>query len=173
MYRGPTCEDCMNCELVCSQHRDCVECVAHGTGKLMDNCNECLENNYIEVRDSLPDDRGDYSSCQFKDENDCIFSFVYFYQDDSDLKIIAIKEKECPEEVKILPILLGVGLGVVALGIALLLIWKIVTTIQDRRELARFNLEKETAQWESGENPLFQRATTDHMNPTWRKSELN
>lgn len=56
---------------------------------------------------------------------------------------------ECPEKVNVLAIVLGVVIGIVVVGLALLLIWKLVTTINDRRELARFEKETKDARWDT------------------------
>ena len=49
----------------------------------------------------------------------------------------------------VLAIVLGVVIGIVVVGLALLLIWKLVTTISDRRELARFEKETKDAKWDT------------------------
>ena len=55
---------------------------------------------------------------------------------------------ECPEPVPVLWIILGVILGIILIGLALLLIWKLLVTIHDRREFARFEKERENARWD-------------------------
>jgi len=62
---------------------------------------------------------------------------------------------ECPTEVNILYIILGVVVGIVVVGLALLLIWKLFTTISDRRELARFESETKEAKWDTVSIMLF------------------
>ena len=54
----------------------------------------------------------------------------------------------CPESVNILAIVGGVVGGIVAVGLALLLIWKMLTMIHDRREFAKFEKERQNATWE-------------------------
>lgn len=53
----------------------------------------------------------------------------------------------CPTSVNVMTIVVGVIIGIVAVGLALLLIWKLITTIQDHRELAKFENERNKAQW--------------------------
>lgn len=50
-------------------------------------------------------------------------------------------------------------------GILILLIWKGVTTVHDRREYAKFQSDAKNAKWNNTENPLFQKASTDFTNP--------
>ena len=70
------------------------------------------------------------------------------------------KTKECPVVVDILGIVLGVIGAIVAIGLFLILMWKIFTTIHDRREFARFEKERMLAKWDTGENPIFKQATS-------------
>lgn len=46
-------------------------------------------------------------------------------------------------------IILAVIAAVVLLGLAMLLLWKMVTTIHDRREFARFEKERMMAKWDT------------------------
>lgn len=59
------------------------------------------------------------------------------------------RSSECPPEVNVLAIVLGVIAGIVFFGIILLLIWKLFTTISDKRELARFEKEAMNARWDT------------------------
>ena len=52
-------------------------------------------------------------------------------------------------------------------GLALILMWKVFTTIHDRREFARFEKERMLAKWDTGENPIFKQATSTFKNPTY------
>lgn len=65
------------------------------------------------------------------------------------LIIYLILFADCPEPVNILAIILGVIGGIIAVGLALLLIWKLLTTIHDRRELAKFEKERQMARWDT------------------------
>jgi hypothetical protein len=44
---------------------------------------------------------------------------------------------------------LGVIGAIVLIGLALLLLWKLLTTIHDRREFARFEKERMMAKWDT------------------------
>ena len=46
-------------------------------------------------------------------------------------------------------IVLGVIGAIVAVGLALLFMWKVLTTIHDRREYARFEKERMMARWDT------------------------
>lgn len=46
-------------------------------------------------------------------------------------------------------IVLGVIGAIVLIGLALLLLWKLLTTIHDRREFAKFENERQMAKWDT------------------------
>lgn len=55
----------------------------------------------------------------------------------------------CPESVNVLAIVGGVVGGIVAVGLFLLLIWKLLTFIHDTREFAKFEKERQNAKWDT------------------------
>lgn len=72
--------------------------------------------------------------CSFIDDDECRATFVYGYQNATGkLQVWVQKTKECPVVVDILGIVLGVIGAIVAIGLFLILMWKIFTTIHDRR----------------------------------------
>lgn len=87
--------------------------------------------------------------CAYFDEEDCRFAYVYGYGEDGKVYVKAQEERECPAEIFVLGIILGVIAAVVLIGLALLLIWKTWTTISDRREFARFEKERMKAKWDT------------------------
>ena len=106
--------------------------------------------------------------CSFIDDDECRATFVYGYQNATGkLQVWVQKTKECPVVVDILGIVLGVIGAIVAIGLFLILMWKIFTTIHDRREFARFEKERMLAKWDTGENPIFKQATSTFKNPTY------
>lgn len=62
--------------------------------------------------------------------------------------IILFFPLECPAGPDIIPIVAGVVAGIVLIGLALLLIWKLLMIIHDRREFAKFEKEKINAKWD-------------------------
>uniref|UniRef100_A0A8C2H6R3 Integrin beta n=1 Tax=Cyprinus carpio TaxID=7962 RepID=A0A8C2H6R3_CYPCA len=77
-------------------------------------------------------------NCSYKDEDDCNDSFV-----------IADLCSECPKGPDFLvvaPLVIG---AILLLGLAALLVWKLLITIHDRREFAKFEEEKARAKWEA------------------------
>jgi len=77
--------------------------------------------------------------CVFIDDDDCKFQFKYKFDEIEDkVYVVAESTKDCPQPVDVLAIVIGVIVGIVLIGLALLLIWKLLTTIHDRREFAKF-----------------------------------
>lgn len=56
---------------------------------------------------------------------------------------------DCPKGPDILVVLLSVTGAILLIGLAALLIWKLLITIHDRREFARFEEEKARAKWDT------------------------
>ncbi|KAL4655511.1 integrin beta-7 isoform X3 [Arapaima gigas] len=55
--------------------------------------------------------------------------------------------------------------GVVLIGIAIIIIYRLLVEVYDRREYRRFLIEKQNVQWKENQNPLFKNATTTVFNP--------
>uniref|UniRef100_A0A8D3DSA1 Integrin beta n=1 Tax=Scophthalmus maximus TaxID=52904 RepID=A0A8D3DSA1_SCOMX len=113
-FQGPTCETCPTCPGVCTEHKECVQCRAFGTGEKKDTC-----------------------------ERDC----SYFNLIKKEVHVV--DTLDCPAGPDIIPIVAGVVAGIVLIGLALLLIWKLLMIIHDRREFAKFEKEKMNAKWDT------------------------
>lgn len=165
-YRGKYCDECPSCVGKCSQNKACVQCLVFKSGQLSsDQCkSRCKDFKMSEV-DELSPEMGE--RCTFRDDDDCSFTFSYKENPGKDIEIFVQREKACPKEAEALAVILGVVGGVLGVGLALLLIWKLLATIQDRREFAKFDKERQNAQWDTGENPIFKQATTTFQNPTY------
>lgn len=55
----------------------------------------------------------------------------------------------CPEAHKMPIIILGVSLSIVCIGLILLVVWKVLVSVHDRKEVARFEAERSKAKWQS------------------------
>ncbi|KAF6775275.1 hypothetical protein AHF37_05581 [Paragonimus kellicotti] len=125
--------------------------------------------------------KDDSNLCIIYTDDSCRIFFTYRYSDaiyvnrklhlpqlQVDLNIM--RKSECAKTINILYIVLGVVAGIVLGGIILLLIYKLVITIDDRRELAKFEQQGENMRWEMAENPIFESPTTKVINPTYEES---
>ncbi|GLV41732.1 myospheroid [Carabus blaptoides fortunei] len=167
-YSGKYCEKCPTCPGRCSEFKECVQCMMYQTGQLSED--ECAANCSfvpIGVEKVEADEEKDENLCAYYDEDDCRFAYVYWYDENNKVMIKAQQDRECPPKVFILGIVLGVIAAIVLMGLALLLLWKLLTTIHDRREFAKFEKERMMAKWDTGENPIYKQATSTFKNPTY------
>ncbi|TNN47677.1 Integrin beta-1 [Liparis tanakae] len=171
-FQGPTCEICPTCPGVCAEHKDCVQCRAFEAGEKKETCErDCSYFQLIKVkdRDKLPqptDQSFPLSHCKERDANDCWFYYTYAIRNDTK-EVYVVETLECPAGPDIIPIVAGVVAGIVLIGLALLLIWKLLMIIHDRREFAKFEKEKMNAKWDTGENPIYKSAVTTVVNPKY------
>uniref|UniRef100_A0A7N8WSJ2 Integrin beta n=1 Tax=Mastacembelus armatus TaxID=205130 RepID=A0A7N8WSJ2_9TELE len=150
--------------LLCSGRGHCVcgacDCTQPGAyGATCDKCPTCPDACFHDTN---------AVNCTYKDENDCVERFQY-YEDANGKSILrVVKEPDCPKGPDILVVLLSVAGAILFLGLAALLIWKLLVTIHDRREFAKFEEERARAKWETGHNPLYKGATSTFTNITYR-----
>ncbi|KAK5598982.1 Integrin beta-1 [Crenichthys baileyi] len=171
-FQGPTCEVCPTCPGVCPEHKDCVQCLTFQSGEKKDTCKEDCKNFRlvkVQKREELPqptDQPFPRTICKERDENDCWFYFTLAVRNDTN-EVHVFEKPECPAGPDIIPIVAGVVAGIVMIGLALLLIWKLLMIIHDRREFAKFEKEKMNAIWDTGENPIYKSAVTTVVNPKY------
>ncbi|XP_076046745.1 integrin beta-PS-like [Oratosquilla oratoria] len=169
-YTGKFCEECPTCpKTKCAEYQDCVLCLLYDIGKLDEaECRKCT------IRpiptESLQEeiDRG-ASLCTYVHEDSyCEYQYTYFYNAATEsYEIFAKSEPNCPEVVFLAGIVFGVIGAIVAIGLLTLIIWKILTTIHDKREFAKFEEERNKAKWSTAGNPLYQPATNTFENPVF------
>ncbi|XP_030378014.1 integrin beta-PS isoform X2 [Scaptodrosophila lebanonensis] len=168
-YSGRYCEKCPTCSGRCHELKDCVQCQMYHTGVLK-NENDCATNcttfTPVGVEKVKIDEELDEQLCVFFDEDDCKFTFKYA-EVGGILKVHAQEQTECPPKIFMLGIVLGVIAAIVLVGLAILMLWKLLTTIHDRREFARFEKERMNAKWDTGENPIYKQATSTFKNPMY------
>ena len=67
---------------------------------------------------------------------------------------LSVCSAECPEPPNIALIVGGTVAGVALIGLVLLLIWRLLTELFDRREYRRFEKEKSKAKWNDVREPI-------------------
>ncbi|XP_059471026.1 integrin beta-PS-like [Neocloeon triangulifer] len=118
--------------------------------------------------ESLPDPEAIASSrlCSYPLQG-CTYYYRYLTLKDKILRVFINENKECPPPVDILGAVLGLIGAILLAGIVMLIIWKVATTIHDRREFAKFEKEREAAMWDAGNNPLYREPASTFQNPTF------
>uniref|UniRef100_A0A674C8E1 Integrin beta n=1 Tax=Salmo trutta TaxID=8032 RepID=A0A674C8E1_SALTR len=141
--RTDTCMSSMG--LLCSGRGQCVcgacECTQPGAyGATCERCPTCPDACIFYEKNAV--------NCTYKDENDCVQHFQY-YEDASGKSILYVMEPDCPKGPDILVVLMAVAGAILFLGLAGLLIWKLLVTVHDRREFAKFEEERAKAKWDT------------------------
>lgn len=176
-YSGEFCQLCPNCPTKCEQFKDCVRCTTFETGPLTkEECAHCQNATFkIDKVEELKEVRDDETLCVFVDDDDCTYQFKYKLtpgvgEGAPELTHIdSLVHKDCPTPIPLFLLLLALALLILLLGLLGLLLWKCLTMWKDRREIAKFEKEKLTAKWDTGENPIFKQATSTFKNPTYNK----
>ncbi|XP_014600603.1 PREDICTED: integrin beta-PS-like [Polistes canadensis] len=180
-YSGEFCEECPNCPgQRCEELKDCVECMAYGTGPLAQNgtCNCYYQISIVDVvkEDSENDYKLDTHYCRTDGDGGCFFAFKYEYvgkgkNKDNTIKILVQKKPECPVPIDVFGVALGVAISVILAGLLIILIWKIATMVHDKREYEKFERERVLATWGRSDNPLYKQAVSTFSNPTFKGNE--
>lgn len=68
-------------------------------------------------------------------------------------------------------IVLGCVGGIVAVGLGLVLAYRLSVEIYDRREYSRFEKERQNLNWKEDSNPLYKSAITTTINPHFQGTE--
>ncbi|XP_056404678.1 integrin beta-3 [Hyla sarda] len=167
---GDTCEKCPTCPDACTFKKGCVECKKFERGPWFEEENLCkriCRDEIVSVLE-LVDNGKDVVNCTYKDENDCVVRFQYHEDSSGKSVLYVIHEAECPQGPDILVVLMSVMGAILLVGLVALLIWKLLITIHDRREFAKFEEERSKAKWDTAHNPLYKGATSTFTNITYR-----
>jgi len=62
---------------------------------------------------------------------------------------LCFRSADCPEPPNITMIIVGVSLSVLCIGLTLMAAWKLLVSVHDRKEVARFEAERSKAKWQS------------------------
>ncbi|XP_074077128.1 integrin beta-7 [Macrotis lagotis] len=163
-YYGTLCDQCPGCKTPCEKHRDCAECGAFKTGPLASNCSlACAHANITVSVMSLLDD----GWCKERTvDNQLLFFLVESENEDRVVLRVRPPEKGA-DYTKV--IVLGCTGGIVAVGLVLVLAYRLTVEIYDRREYSRFEKERKLLNWNQDENPLYKSAITTIVNPQFQK----
>ncbi|XP_053722719.1 integrin beta-6 isoform X1 [Synchiropus splendidus] len=166
---GDKCEKCPTCGDVCSSARSCVEC--HLQEKDNDVvCDQQCSTPRISFNMTAGHDKSPSIQCTLMTENECWVSFTVVGSD-TDTMIYDPQVYGCPETPHIPMIILGVSLSIVCIGLILLVVWKVLVSAHDRKEVAKFEAERANAKWQSGTNPLFRSSTSTFKNVTYKNGD--
>ncbi|XP_067844109.1 integrin beta-2 [Heptranchias perlo] len=165
-YQPPYCKECPGCPSPCPTYVHCIECLGFSTGPYQKNCTESCRN----IKHTQVEKLTEQNTCKEKDSKNCWMIFLMKEEDGvSQYNVMIQKQTECPVPPNIIAIVSGGVAGVLLIGLAILLIWKLVTELYDRKEYRKFEKEKSKAKWNDADNPLFKKATTTVYNPNFNE----
>ncbi|XP_059018911.1 integrin beta-5 isoform X2 [Mustela lutreola] len=161
---GETCEKCPTCPDACSTKRDCIECLLLHSGVPAENqtCHSLCKDEVVTWVDTIVKDDQEAVLCFYKTAKDCVMMFTYAELASGKSNLTVLREPECGTAPDATTILLAVVGSILLIGIALLAIWKLLVTIHDRREFAKFQSERSRARYEMASNPLYRKPISTH-----------
>uniref|UniRef100_A0A667X121 Integrin beta n=1 Tax=Myripristis murdjan TaxID=586833 RepID=A0A667X121_9TELE len=169
-YQGPTCDLCPSCPSVCTVHRECILCRAFSQSLNPKECEtRCAHLNLTVVGQAallalVPPSAGLHRCMELDTEGCRVHFLLRAGQKEGSVHIHVALERECPSGPNVVLITAVASASVVVLGVAFLLLWKLLTSIHDRREFARFQRELEKR-----DNPIYRSAITTTVNPKYKE----
>ena len=158
--KGEYCQFCPRCEAdeICNKTVKCVQKICETIYGSKENCSKDLTQNCDEFGRELVKELNTTADlftyqCRFQTpDNECAVEFRYERKDDQKGQtprsfIITQPFKNCAKKTDLVVVGSSVIAGTILVGLALLLIWKLLTEIWDRKEYARFQKELSKANW--------------------------
>uniref|UniRef100_A0A672HIP5 Integrin beta n=1 Tax=Salarias fasciatus TaxID=181472 RepID=A0A672HIP5_SALFA len=174
-FQGRTCELCPSCPDVCAAHRGCVLCRAFSLGLSPEECGRrCAHLNLTLVGHpgvlATAAPSAGLHRCMEVDTEGCRVHFALSAgEKEPSASAAPFVCQECPSGPNVMLITAVLSGSVVVLGVALLLLWKLLTSLHDRREFARFQSELERRRWNRVNNPIYRSAITTVVNPKYKE----
>ncbi|XP_047436583.1 integrin beta-6 [Mugil cephalus] len=166
---GDKCEKCATCGDACTSARACIECHLQDKDDT-ELCDHRCSFSKITINTTAGYDKSPSMPCSLMMKNECWVSFNVV-QDETGSTAYNLQTYGCPESPNITMIVVGVSLSVVCIGLILLAVWKVLVSVHDRKEVAKFEAERAKAKWQTGTNPLFRSSTSTFKNVTYRHTE--
>ncbi|XP_029422120.1 integrin beta-7 isoform X2 [Nannospalax galili] len=164
-YYGALCDQCLDCKTPCERYRDCAECGAFGTGPLAANCSmACADVNVTLASAPILDD----GWCKERTLDNRLFFFLV--ENEAGGVVLRVRPPEKGAD-HTQAIVLGCIGGIVAVGLGLVLAYRLSVEIYDRREYSRFEKERQQLSWNQDSNPLYQSAITTTINPRFQGAD--
>ncbi|KAI4479526.1 hypothetical protein M0804_010923 [Polistes exclamans] len=166
-YRGTFCESSASSggSGLCILYDSCVNATVEVAQETEQLCQTNTSFYQIERVDTV--DTGHEHYCFIrttKERTTCIIPYIYHFNKDNTVTL-KIANKFCRTSLHAAFIPGIIFIAILILGIIGLCIWKCWTAIQDKREYAKFVLEKQKTVYCLDENPLFRPATTQFEVP--------
>lgn len=161
-YRGTFCESSASTggSDLCVLYDSCVNATVEGSQDVEQLCQTNTTFYQIQKVDNVNTGNEHYCFIRtIKERTTCIIPYIYHFNKDNTVTLI-IADKSCRTSLHVALIPGIIFLAIVIMGIVGLCIWKCWTAIQDKREYAKFEQERQKTVYCLDENPLFKPATT-------------
>nr|WEL12717.1 integrin beta 1A [Halisarca dujardinii] len=187
---GSYCDICPECVLSCGNIGDCIVCKVQGRSDCQAQCGEGANitifsnRSFVESNQEYPTKllrrcQVDYETCQLRFYLDSLIqgteadTIVAVYVDTTSSAYLNIRSDACGVQEEVWPIVVGIVLGIIVLGLLALIIWRAAVYWMDYMEYRRFVVEQEkNVVWSKSDNPVYVAPTKDYVNPQYRKKEL-
>ncbi|XP_074102068.1 integrin beta-nu isoform X1 [Cotesia typhae] len=174
LYRGTYCESSASIggSGLCILYESCVNVTVETPEKTDEYCHRNGTSKYEIERVHEVDTSSDHYCIvrTVRDSTICTIPYVYkFTEDNRVLLIIGDKFCQTPLPAAVFPGV--VFFAVVVMGIIALIIWKCWTAIKDKREYAKFELERQKTVYALTQNPIYRPATTEFRVPDSYKED--
>lgn len=104
-----------------------------------------------------------------KSEDICFNGFEAGDDNQTNVPTYAIYETidECPPPIPLDPtwIIVGTVLGVLALILLALLLWRLLAHLKDKKEWETYEKDKANSKWQADNNPIFKSSVAEFENP--------
>ncbi|XP_028928571.1 integrin beta-7 isoform X1 [Ornithorhynchus anatinus] len=173
-YFGHLCERCPGCRTLCERFRDCADCGAFGKGPLSANCSLACPNVTVTLSPPSPNDLQQDGWCKEPAANhDDQHNRLLFFRVEGDqgggaIRLLVRLPDAGPDRAR--DIALGCVGGIVAVGLALAVAYRLSVNFYDLREFRRFEKEQMQSTWSPENNPLYRSAVTTVVNPYFQNS---
>jgi len=168
--KGRYCQDCSTCATKCPEFEFCVRCKLFPTEE-SDLCDHRCSFTSITHHDNVVVEQTSERECHLYDDDGCKIRFIYGFTENGEKTVRVDENPSCPRPLPVREIGFGLMATLVAAGLIMLLIWKLVTSVYDKKEYRRFLVDAQNAQWNAENNPLYVEASTTFKNPQFRKSQ--
>lgn len=175
-YWGDVCDKCVTEGCTeCDLHVDCVKCHVFGEGLTEEQCEMCSQ--LIKTTDVLPKTEGNdtsFKECSYANEDKCTVFFSYSTTELNNTIVIYVNDKpQCSatktKDFPLLPVIIGISLGIVLLGLLLIIIFRFYTWYLDKKEYEQLLKEQQNAKWQKAENPIYKQGIQTFQNPMYGK----
>lgn len=171
-YLGKHCQTCFLCgESVCEDdtynYRRCAVCAVTSEQTCPDDCPPIIEMDEVLMDAESPGAQKE--ACRDYLTDDCHVRFAVIDPGTVNTTLHVQRAQVCTEGPNVLLIVLGVVGGVVLVGLILLLLFKLLTSLFDRLEYQHFQRELQSPKWAKHNNPIYKEATTTYYNPVMQR----